>query len=260
MIIMNFIFNRYKQNRIFKRKGFVQHWFVLIMSFLLVIAIIILVTIFNINVTSTVVTGNLNMQYSTDAGREIYALLSAGCPAVGDPYTDYSVSELISVYVSGDLTVKESIDTELRNCIRSSLSTIAEVNEGVNKTGDPIPHYMYFYVTYGNQKYLENRRPGIVYDKKVNTLIPFNADFISTTTGLDTGKYYNPIGIVLHIDPISLPVDPRYFSSTMNDRYHIQIPLSDSGNMQYSSATAILEEWSDESWTTLTQAQQEESA
>lgn len=260
MIIMDFKSDKYKFNKSFKRKGFVQHWFVLIMSFLLVIAIIILVMIFNVNVTSTVVTGNLNMQYSTDSGREIYALLSAGCPTVGDPYDDYSVSELISVYVSGDLTVKESIDTSLRNCIASSLSTISEVNEGVDKDSNPINHYMYFYVNYGDQKYLENRRPGIVYDKKVNTLIPFNADFISTTTGLDTGKYYTPAGIVLHVDPISLPVNPRYFSSTMNDRYSIQIPLSDSGNMQHSSATAVLEEWSDESWTTLTQAQQGESA
>ncbi|MCK5593612.1 MAG: hypothetical protein KAI18_00045 [Candidatus Aenigmarchaeota archaeon] len=252
---MNFIFNRYKQNRIFKRKGFVQHWFVLIMSFLLVIAIIILVTIFNINVTSTVVTGNLNMQYSTDAGREIYALLSAGCPAVGDPYTDYSVSELISVYVSGDLTVKESIDTDLRDCIASSLATIAEVNEGVDKTGDPIPHYMYFYVTYGNNKYIESRQPSMVYDPGLHTLMPWNSEFISTTTGLD----FNTT-ILGGKTPASLPVDPRYFSSTMNDRYSIQIPLSDSGNMQHSSATAVLEEWSDESWTTLTQAQQEESA
>lgn len=260
MIIMDFRFNKYIQNRISQRKGFVQHWFVLLMSSLLVIAIMLWVTIFNINVTSTVVTGNLNMQYSTDSGREIYALLSAGCPAVGDPYDDYSVSELISVYVSGDLAVKESIDAPLRNCIVSSLSTIADVNEGIDKEGDPINHYMYFYILYGDNEYLENRRPAIVYDKKINTLIPFNADFISVTTDLDSGKYYSPAGIHTSTPSISLPLDPSYFSSTMNDRYSIQIPLADSGNMQYSSATAVLEEWSDESWTTLTQAQQEESA
>ena len=241
MIIMDFIHTIYKQDKSFKRKGFVQHWFVLIMSFLLVIAIILLVSIFNINVTSTVVTGNLNMQYSTDAGREIYALLSAGCPDVDEPYDDYNVADLISVYVSGDLTVKESIDTDLRSCIKSSLATIAEVNEGKDKDGDTINHYMYFYVTYGGQKYLEDRRPTyVVYN--TNIITPYNILFVLTS---DEDLY---------------PKDPSYFSSTMNDRYSIQIPLADHGNMQYSSATAVLEEWSDESWTTLTQAQQEESA
>ncbi|MBW6462408.1 MAG: hypothetical protein K0B07_05160 [DPANN group archaeon] len=247
---MGFKYNKHIHNRISKRKGFVQHWFVLIMSFMLVIAIILLVSIFNINITSSVVTGNLNMQYSTDSGREIYALLSAGCPAVNEPYNDYNVADLISVYVSGDLTVKESIDTDLRSCIASSLTKIAEVNEGKDKTGI-IPHYMYFYVTYGGQNYLEERRPGITYDKKVNILIPFNVNFVLTTTGMDYKID------TLRTVPTSLPVNPSYFSSTMNDRYSIQIPLFDSGNMQYSSATAVLEEWSDESWTTLTQAQQE---
>ncbi|NOQ55527.1 MAG: hypothetical protein GQ477_01835 [Nanohaloarchaea archaeon] len=222
------------------------------MSFLLTIAIILLVMIFNIDITSSVVTGNLNMQYSTDSGREIYALLSAGCPDVTVvPYNDYNVAELISVYVSGDLKIKESIDDDLRSCITSSLATIADVNEGKDDEGNPIDHYMYFYVNYGGQKHLEERRPGIIYDKHEHLLIPFNADFISTTSGLDSEQNgMVPVAI-------SLPVNPSYFSSTMNDRYSIQIPLADNGNMQYRSATAVLEEWSDEPWTTLTQAQQE---
>ncbi len=207
---------------------------ILIMSFVLVLFIILLTFIFNINITSNVATGHMNMQYSTDAGRELILLLSSDCEVPG--YENYNVADLIGVYVSGTLDVKENIYSNMNNCIEPSLETISEVNQDENE----VIHYMYFYVLYGGQKYLEMRRPNI---DAVNVPIP--------TIMIPWG-----VSIPVKIED-GYPTNPRYYSETMNDRFMVQIPLADTGNMQFSSATAVLEEWSDEPWTTLSPEQQE---
>ena len=210
---------------------------IIILSVVLIIMIILMTSIFNLNNISNVATGHMNMQYSTDAGRELILLLSSDCEVPG--YENYNVADLIGVYVSGTLDVKENIYSDMNNCIEPSLETISEVNQGEDKDGNAVTHYMYFYVLYGGQKYLEMRRPNI---DIVNIPIP--------TIMIPWG-----LSIPVKIED-GYTVNPRYYSETMNDRFRVQIPLADTGNMQFSSATAVLEEWSDEPWTTLTPEQQ----
>lgn len=204
--------------------------FIIIMSFLLVIMIIALSFIFEFNIFTNVATGHLNMQYSTDAGRELILLMSSDCEIAG--YENYNIEDLIGVYVSGSLSVKESIHDDLTDCIVLPLVTIADVNKG-----DEDIHYMYFYVLHGGQKYLEIRRPNL---DEVNMPVVILPWVVSIPVTVEDG----------------FPKDPRYYSETMNDMFRVQIPLADTGNMQFGSATAVLEEWSDEPWTTLTTEQQ----
>ena len=258
-----------------KKKGLIiSGWFVIIMAFLLVIGIIVLFKLVDINVTSSVVGDHLNMQYSTDSGRELYSILASGCSDITEDakyenkYKGYNVENLISVYVSGDLRVKQALDAELRACIDESLKMIADVNEGKDRVGLPIKHYMYFYVIYGGNKYLEGRQPDLFFDADVGmAYIPWNPEFVTISPpGKDTAMSYSPTYLLTHSTTLSanpiqfqFPVNPRYFSKTMNDMFSVQVPLADSGNMQFDSAKAVLEEWSDEPWTTLTQSQQEYS-
>lgn len=211
--------------------------FVLIMSFVVVVLIILLVSLFELDITSSVITGHTNIQYSTDAGRELYTLLAAGCDTGIDEYENYNVENLISVYVSSTLEVKEQLDTHLRGCITSTLEQIAEVNKGKDREGNDIDHYMYFYITYGGQKYLEERMPADFAPSSTSAVVPWDSS-IETASGDD------------------YPKDPGYFSPAMNDQAKVQVPLADHGSAHFSSATAVLEEWSEEPWTTLTAEQQ----
>ncbi|NOQ37319.1 hypothetical protein GQ472_00395 [archaeon] len=210
---------------------------IIILSVVLIIMIILMTSIFNLNTISNVATGHMNMQYSTDAGRELILILSSDCDVTG--YENYSVTDLIGVYVSGTLDIKENIYDDMNNCIEPALEIISDVNQGVDKDGNEVTHYMYFYILYGGQKYLEMRRPNI---DIVNIPIP---------------TIIIPWGLSI---PVKLedayPVNPRYYSETMNDRFSVQIPLADPGNMQFGSVTVVLEEWSDDPWTTLTLEQQ----
>ena len=210
---------------------------IIVLSAVLIIMIILMTSIFNLNTISNVATGHLNMQYSTDAGRELIMLISSDCDVPG--YENYNVADLIGVYVSGTLDIKEDIYDGMINCIEPSLEIISEVNQGEDKDGNAVTHYMYFYILYGGQKYLEMRRPNI---DNVSVLIP--------NIILPWG-FFVPVKV-----EDAYPVNPRYYSETMNDRFSVQIPLADPGNMQFGSVTAVLEEWSDDPWTTLTSEQQ----
>lgn len=245
-----------KKQPVLKKGVVISEPFILIMSTVIIILAIALVILFNIDVFTNVSEGQRNMQYSTDAGRELYAIMASDCDTGIVNYENYNVEDLISVYVSGTQEVKEDIDASLRGCITAALVTIADVNKGKDKDGNNIDHCMYFYVTYNSQKYLELRRPGITYDKEKDTLIPW-VENVVTTTGLDWAITHYPAGGTSS-SIVSLPVNPRYFKETINDISKIRVPLADDGNMQYSSATAVLEEWSNEPWSTLTPLQQQE--
>jgi len=219
------------------RKGVVlSSTLIIVLSVVLIITIILMTSIFNLNAISNVATGHMNMQYSTDAGRELIMLISSDCDVTG--YENYNVADLIGVYVSGTLDIKENIYDDMNDCIKPSLEIISEVNQGEDKDGNEVTHYMYFYILYGEQKYLEMRKPNI---DGVNIPIP---------------TIIIPWGVSTYVDDDGYSVNPRYYSETMNDRFSVQIPLADPGNMQFGSVTAVLEEWSDDPWTTLTPEQQ----
>ncbi len=220
------------------RKGLVlSSFFILVMSFIVVILIIAIVYIFNINIFTGVLTGSMNMQYSTDANRELYTVLSSDCPIEDSIYYDgYSVGDLISLYVSGSERVKDEIGPSLKGCISSSLSKVADVNNnGIDDVEDY--HYMYLYVDYANMRYLETRRPKVTVSLE-GDVIPWNPEAFPT---MSSGQ---------------LPIDPYFFMPTMNDRAIIKLPLADAGTTDKGSVLVVLEEWSKDRWSTLSEEQQ----